>query len=46
MGGSTEFGTLWNMLRNSERAVEITDLLKGKDDQGAEQSEGEKKTAI
>lgn len=48
MGGRIEFGTLWNMLRNLhlERGVEVTELLKGKDDQGAEQSGGKKKTAV
>lgn len=43
MGGRIEFGTLWNTLRNSERGVEVTELLKGEDEQGAEQSGGKKK---
>lgn len=33
MGGRIEFGTLWNTLRNSERGVEVTELLKGEDEQ-------------
>lgn len=33
MGGRIEFGTLWNTLRNCERGVEVTELLKGEDEQ-------------
>lgn len=46
MGGRIEFGMLWNTLRNSKRGVEVTELLKGKDEQGAEQSRGKKEPAI
>lgn len=46
MGGRIGFQMLGNTLRNSERGVEVTELLKGKDEQGAEQSGGKKMTAV
>lgn len=46
MGGRIEFVMLWNALGNSGRGVEVTELQKGKGEQGAEQTGGKKKAAI